>query len=318
MKIYFNNESPKGAPVSINSGASPGPKEFGFTPTQSIGVFDTNKIINKNLIKQRLSDISFLDRGFLYGDGVFETLRCYNGAPYALDKHLQRLNDSLNLLKIKLCLEQKEIETIIYSLLKQNKLKSKDTHIVRIMVSRGTALKRGLPFSFATEPTLIITMDKYAPPPDSLYNEGVKVVSIKTPHSRLPIKALSFLNNALAFNEAFSQGAYEGIFTDDNEIIEGSITNIVFLKGKKIFFMASSYALPGVTQDILAIIGKQNGYKIEKATIKLNEINLFDSCVLTNSLIEILPVKQFNDVNFKISDNVIELMNLYKTAIMEH
>lgn len=277
-------------------------------------IYFNNKIINTSNVC-----FSYLDRGILYGDGIFENLRCYNGIPYALVQHWQRLQNSLDLLKIELSLNQKEIYDIIYSLLEQNKLTNKENCVVRIVVTRGKAIKRGLSFYYAKKPTIIITVDNYTPPPEHLYNEGIKIVSVQTPHHCLPVKTLSFLNNILAFNEALSKSAYEGIFADhNNEIIEGTITNIVFLKKGKLFLMDSPYALPGVTQQILKTIAEKNGYLVQKVKVKLNEIDLFDSCMLTNSLIEIMPVSQFNETVFKISDEVKKLRELYQLSIPDN
>lgn len=259
--------------------------------------------------------VSVLDRGFLYGDGLFETIRCYNGKFFRFDLHYQRLKKSLQILKININQNIKILKDLSYKVLELNNIKD---GFLKIIVTRGISKERGLDFSNVNNPTLLIQAGSYKPFPLELYKKGVDLYTVNIPHSQLNLKTLSFLNNVLARYEVLSKGGFEGIFlSEKGEIIEGTISNIMFIKEDCIIVPRSKFALSGVTKKILLKLIKDNKFMVyNKRRVFLNEIENFSEGFITNSLIEIMPVRTINKkLITETPQKTIELLNLYHKEV---
>lgn len=241
---------------------------------------------NGKFVYLRKAGVSILDRGFQYGDGVFETMRSYGGTVFRLEKHITRLFRSLKALHIRPKISKSEIQKIVYNLLKKNKLK--DAY-VKIIITRGTN----------AQPTVAIYVLPYTPPPESVYKRGVKLyisgITLSNKSKVAGHKTLNYLNNLLCRYEAKSKGCYEALLTGPGGYVsEASSSNIFLVKGEKIYTPGvKSGILPGITrEEVIYLAGKYLKKKVSEDYINISALYKAGEVFLTNSLAEIVPVVQ--------------------------
>lgn len=189
--------------------------------------------LNGDLVRKEDAVISPFDHGFLYGMGLFETIRVYNGHPFLLDDHLQRLNNSLEVLNIKTRYTRDEILEILHPLLKINELT--DAY-VRLNVSAGIG-EIGLQTEPYVHPNLII-FAKPLPPAKGLQEKKSVILQLKrnTPEGFERLKSHHYLNNILAKREIGDHPECEGIFlTEDGYLAEGIVSNLFWIKDQKLY-----------------------------------------------------------------------------------
>lgn len=279
--------------------------------------------INDKYILKNEACISLDDPGFLYGDGLFETIRSYNGNIFMLDEHVKRLFNSLTVLKYnlseKIC-NYSYIKSCVEKLLGKNKLTNCDSNI-KIIVSRGIYEAR-LDVRTAAQSNLIITAQKLNPYPDIFYSKGVDLVisSIKRVSHSNPLyrhKLLNYFENIYAKNEANCANAFDSIFlTSGNFILEGAISNFFIVKNNTVLTPSlNQNILPGITRDLIIKLCKENKIKIKETGIKYDNNFNCEEMFVTNTIAEILPVKRID--NFEIKNEIPGritniLINLYR------
>ena len=248
--------------------------------------------LNGDFVLREEAKISVFDRGFLYGDGLFETMRAYSGRVFMLDGHLSRLFDSLDKLRIPLKKDKEELKSAITRLIEINRLS--DAYI-RLTVSRGEHMGT-LTFNDRYDPTIVIMAKKLSPYPPGYYTQGVKVIiSDIRQNSFSPLsrhKSLSYFNHILAKEEARTKGAFEAILLNsEGEVAEGATSNVFTVKSDKVFTPPmSSHILPGVTREaVLGIIAKLR-FQVEEKKIWAGDLFNSGEVFLTNSIMEVIPV----------------------------
>jgi branched-chain amino acid aminotransferase len=247
------------------------------------------------LVKKDSKDISFLDRGILYGEGLFETLRVYNGEAFLLDKHIARLKKGCSVLGIN-C-DTDDLSTGgIRSVIDANNIVEGS---LRITVTGGG--KKGLLPAPDSKCTYFITGKPGSPYSPEHYSKGYKglISSIKrNPYSPLTyLKSLNFLENILAKKEAYDAGYDEAIFLNvKNFLTEGSITNLFIIKDGEVLTPDEKCGLlPGITREVVIDICNKNKIPVkEKSNLSLSDLISADEAFLTNSLIEIMPLVKIN------------------------
>ncbi len=245
--------------------------------------------------------VSIFDRGFLFGDGAFETMRAYKGRVFKLDEHIKRLICSLEALRIKPPSQLTNISFLINEVLKKNKLKNA---YIRVGVTRGLS-GGGFEIVSRIKPTFYIIARPFKPYPESCYKEGVEtaIVSIrKIPSSSFnsKLKTHNFLPNIMARIEARDRGVFEGILLDEKGYIcEGAVSNIFFVKDN-ILLTPSLHndILSGITRQTVIEVAKGIGIKVREGNFKADFIFRCNGCFLTNSLMEIMPVRRVNSFSF--------------------
>ncbi len=259
----------------------------------------TKIYLNGSIVPEDKAHISVFDRGINYGDGLFETMKAYEGRPAFLKEHLQRLRTGARFLNIPLKpLEADVKDGVIDRLLKANGL-SKGIAYLKIIVTRGVD-KGGHAPPKKTKPTLIIM----AKPLDEDYiarlqKKGVKAVLIKGCAPAFGgFKTLNHLPCVLAKAEAKRRGAFEGIFVgEDGTIKEGSSTNI-FIISKGILKTPpvgnTAGVLPGVTRQAVIRIAKKMGLRVKESPISTKELFKCDAAFLTNSILGMVPLLGVN------------------------
>lgn len=249
--------------------------------------------INGKLYPKDDAKISVFDHGLLYGDGVFEGIRCYNGNVFKFSEHIDRLYDSARAISMKIQLTKDELKDAVINTLKANNLK--DSYI-RLIVTRGVG-KLGLnPFNCA-EPQIIIITDFIQLYSKELYEKGLDAIIVSTirNHSNAlnpNIKSLNYLNNILAKIECINAGATEGIMLNkDGYVAEGTGDNIFIVKNNEVLTPHTSAGiLIGITRNVVMEIAKEAGMTVREEQLTRNDLYNADECFLTGTAAEIIPV----------------------------
>ena len=257
------------------------------------------KIDNKVWVNKRFVDIdkaavSVFDRGFLYGDGVFETMRCYAGVVFSLDEHLKRLYSSLRAALIRPPVPRKRLEALIYKTVHVNKVKSA---YVRVAVTRGEG-RLAIGHMDTFDPTLVIIAKRFDDYPAWMHDKGVSAVIASTRQNEYTIlsriKSHNFMNYILARSEAQERGYDEAIILNTKaQVVEAVTSNIFLVKGRTIITPALVCGvLPGITRATVLEIARRLRFRVKEKAVTPNELLNADEVFFTNSLAEILPVRK--------------------------
>lgn len=237
--------------------------------------------------------VSVFDHGFLYGDGIYETMRAYGGRIFLLDKHLSRLKRSAEAIELRLPLTLEMIGEALMESLAVNKLH--DAY-VRIQISRGPG-EIGLDPALCPAPTMVIVSRPFHDYPAEQFENGVPVAIVQTrrnhPLSLNPaIKSTNFLNNVLAKIESLKSGAYEGIMLNwEGFIAEGTISNIFLVrKGVLATPHVDSGILEGVTRGLVLYLARKQHIQVKESLLRPKDLYEADECFITNTTLEVMPV----------------------------
>ena len=258
----------------------------------------TNNIsINGKIIPVTEGSISTEDRGFLYGDGIFETLRTYNGEPFKLAEHLERMRCSAEKLKIIPEYSNAEISESLTKLLAKNNVQ--DAYI-RITLSRGEG-GSGLQLSDGLRSTILLQVKPFKPYDEKLYNEGMCLaVSGHRRSTTSPIcrhKTTNLLTSILLKEEAGSKSAHDSIVLNtDGYIAECIVSNIFMVAdGSVITPSLDTNILPGITRSTVLDICRDSGIPAREECFKIETLIKAEEVFITNSLMEIMPVSRIED-----------------------
>ena len=259
--------------------------------------------VNGRLFAQEHASISVFDHGFLYGEGVYETLRTYNGQPFLFDRHMRRLRKSADMLALPVPLTNAEIDARFRETVKAAGLgdsPSREAYI-RLLVTRGVGELSYDPTACPT-PSIVVIVKPHVSPPTDVFERGVTVALVDIvrnhPGSVNPIiKSNNLLNNALAMQEAFRRGAFEGLMRNyRGELAECTQSNFFVVKnGAALTPPVDAGLLPGITREFLFEIGTEAGIPVREAVLK--DLDLFgaDEAFLTSSTREVVPIVQVDD-----------------------
>ena len=248
--------------------------------------------LNKRIVDLNSAKVSVFDRGFLYGDGVFETMRSYNGRVFKSEEHLSRLKGALGAIRIKMPYGKKEFAAAIRRLLRVNGLTNA---YIRVAISRGKG-RVGIDAKDDFAPTVVIVAKKFTPYRKDMYKKGIsaRVVHIRTneysPVAR--IKSLNYLNNIVARIEAKESGDDEAILMNTRgQVTEAATSNIFLVRGERVLTPSLECALlPGVTRKIILQLARWLKLSPIERPITYKELIKADEVFLTNSLFEVMPV----------------------------
>ncbi len=244
---------------------------------------------------QERARVSVLDRGFLYGDGLFETMRAYGGNVFGLDAHLARLRRSLELIFLDLPMTDGELKTALNATLMKNGCLDA---IVRLMVSRGEQAAAGPVIDDTAAPTVVALTRSTIPLPQSAYEEGVRIAlfprsAVRTSGLAQQVKSCNYLSHIVVRELAGRTQAEEGIFMDcGGRITEGTMSNLFLVKeGRLKTPELNPFILPGITRQIVLELAAESGIPCDEAGLLAEDVYKADEVFLTNSAIEILPVR---------------------------
>ncbi|MBN2072848.1 MAG: aminotransferase class IV [Actinobacteria bacterium] len=256
--------------------------------------------IDGKLYQENRAKISVNDRGLLFGDGVYETMRSYGGRVFMLEAHLKRLFDSLKALKFNIPFDKKYLGESIKESLNKNGLGSTDAYI-KIVVTRGIH-KSGLYLDCGSRPTMLIFTRKLQLYRPELYSEGAEIISssirrLSRGNSIYIHKSICFLENLIAKDEAKMSGALEGFFmTRERQVLEGASSNIFMVRDGTVYTPPlTQNILPGITRQAVLGICSRNGIRSREKSFYYGDLTGASEIFLTNSIMEIMPVRKVDN-----------------------
>jgi len=236
--------------------------------------------------------VSVLDRGFIFGDGVYEVIPAYNGNLFRLQEHLQRLQGNLDAIRIQSPLNFDQWESLLKELIDNNRANSDSGHFsVYLQVTRGVA-KRDHALPANIEPTIFAMANPLQPPTKSDLKSGIKAITTDDYRWRnCQIKAISLLPNVLLRQQAIDAGATESILIRDGFATEGAASNLFIVEnGKLVTPPKGPFLLPGITRDLILELAAENSIPCEETEISRERLEQADEIWTTSSTKEILPV----------------------------
>ncbi len=249
--------------------------------------------LNDKLVAREMATVSVFDHGLLYGDGVFEGIRSYDGLVFKLSEHLDRLYESARTLMLEIPCTKTQMEKIVIDTLRANRLR--DAYI-RLVVTRGVG-DLGLDPRKCAKATLFCIADKIALYPKEYYEKGLELATVPTvrnhPEALNPqLKTLNYLNNILAKIEATNAGVNEAILLNaQGYVTECTGENIFFVKGRRVVTPPPYVGiLKGITRAAVMGLAAKAGYEVAEEVFTRHDLYIADEVFLTGTAAEIVPV----------------------------
>ncbi|MGG2016345.1 branched-chain-amino-acid transaminase [Bacillus sp. S10(2024)] len=256
--------------------------------------------MNGEFVKKENAKISVYDHGLLYGDGIYEGLRCYSGHVFQLSEHLERLEQSARSLRINIPYSSEQIKYFILETLRQNNLHNA---YIRLVITRGVGAMGPDPRTCIQPNVIIITEDLPNVHGTSVKEKGLSLVIVSTRRDSVEgtsheIKSLNYLNSIMARMEANEYNADDAILLDPQGFIsESTICNIFMVSNKKLITPCSSNGiLKGITRQVVMSIAKEMGLEIEERNITPHELINAKEIFLTGTHAEIVGVTRINNI----------------------
>ena len=259
--------------------------------------------VNGRISDQEHAAISVFDHGFLYGEGVYETLRTYNGQAFLFDRHMRRLRNSAGMLALSVPLTDAQIDARFRETMKAAGLGGSPDReaYIRILVTRGIGELTYDPQACPT-PSIVVIVKPNVDPAPEVFQRGVKVALVDVvrnhPGSVNPlIKSNNLINNALAMQEAFRRGGYEGVMRNyKGELAECTQSNFFIVKnGVALTPPIDAGLLPGITRAFIFEVGADVGIDVREAVLRDADLFGADECFLTSTTREVVPIVQVED-----------------------
>jgi D-alanine transaminase len=250
--------------------------------------------LNGTFSPRSKAQISIMDRGFLFGDGVYELIPVFNKKIFLLDEHLKRLKNSLNLIQMN---EIKDLDKVINALIKKN---TKNTFFIYLHITRGVQNSRNHIYSENIEPTILLMCEDYPAFSEDLIRRGFQAtIQDDFRWMKSNIKSISLLGNVLLKNYASNNGSYETLLIRNKKLTEGSTSNVFIVKDEIIYTpKLSNELLPGVTRGLLIKLLNQNNLKVIESDIYQSDLINADEVWCSSSTNSVVPI-------VKVDDNII-------------
>jgi len=250
--------------------------------------------LNGEFLPKAKAVISVDDRGFLFGDGIYEVVRSYHGRLFELDTHVRRMQNGLQSLRITIP-DDFNLADIAHELLEQNNLQNAEATIY-CQITRGIAPSRTHAFPVPPlAPTIYVAASPFTPLTEK---RKTGVAAITTPDqrwSRCDLKTIGLLANCLAKQQAFESGAVEAIFVRDGVALEGSSSNLFVVKeGIVITNPKTNYILPGITRQVVLDLCRGLGIATKEDTVFLELLFTADEVFVTHTTGEVMPVTKLD------------------------
>lgn len=254
--------------------------------------------VNGQYCDEKNAKVSVFDHGFLYGDGIFEGIRAYNGRVFKLREHIDRLFCSAKAILLNIPMAPEEMVRAVIETCRRNNIRD---GYIRLVVTRGAGTL-GLNPNRCKDPSVIIIADTIQLYPPELYENGMEIVTVATTrnlHGALnpAIKSLNYLNNILAKIEANNAGCEEAIMLNAQGFVaECTGDNIFILKdGRLLTPPLSSGALYGITRATVIDLARDAGITVSEPNLTRYDLYIADECFLTGTGAEIIPVVKADD-----------------------
>lgn len=256
--------------------------------------------VNGRITGERDAVISIFDHGFLYGEGIYETMRTYNGRIFLYDRHVRRLRNSARMIVLELPFTDDELARAIRDTMAAASLGGAEAYI-RVLVTRGIGDLTYDPGATPRPSVVIIAKPQVDPPPE-VYERGVRVVIVSIvrnhPATVNPvIKSNNLLNSALAMQEAIRRGGFEGLMRNyRGELAEFTTSNLFIVKnGVALTPPLDSGLLPGIRREFLFEVGKDVGIEVREQVLRDEDLFSADEAFLTGTTRELIPIVTVDD-----------------------
>lgn len=273
-------------------------------------------IFNGEIVEKSEVNIDIEDRGYQFGDGIYEVIRVYNGHLFTKDEHIHRLYESAEKISIRIPFSKKDLMQRLEELVETNQL---DTGIIYLQITRGTYTRQhGFP-SEEIIPTYV-AYTREMPIPQVSMDNGVKGLLVEDIRwLRCDIKSLNLLGNILAKQQAAEAGCYEAIQHRGEEITEGSSSNVFIVKDNCVITRpATNLILNGITRQVILKLCKENGIEYKEQIFTVNDLKQADEVFISSTTSEVMPIVQINElqINSGTPGKITKkLQNLFKREI---
>ncbi len=250
--------------------------------------------LDGEFVPEEEAAVSIFDHGLLYGDGVFEGIRAYEGTVFKLKEHIKRLYRSAKILKLEIPISPEEMKEAVLESCRENGVKN---GYIRLVVTRGRG-DLGLDPAKCDKPTIFIIAADIELYPEEAYEKGLKLVTVPTRRNlneaiNPRVKSLNYLNNIMAKMEAREAGAKEGIMLNQQGyVVECTGDNIFIIEDDKVVRTPPPYmgALEGITRATLMELAEARGYEVIEEPLNRYDLYVANECFLTGTAAEALPV----------------------------
>ena len=256
--------------------------------------------VNGRISSDRDAVISVFDHGFLYGEGVYETMRTYHGRPFLYDRHMRRLRNSARMIVLDVPYTDADLASQIRDTMSAANLNGAEAYI-RVLLTRGIGELTYDPQA-TPSPSLVIIVKPQVDPPAEIYDNGVRAVIVDIvrnhPQTVNPmIKSNNLMNSALAAQEAIRKGGFEGIMRNyRGELTECTTANLFIVRNDAALTPPlGSGLLPGITREFLFEIGKDVGVDVREQVLRDEDLFSADEAFLTSTTREALPITKVDD-----------------------
>jgi D-alanine transaminase len=245
--------------------------------------------LNGSFLDQAAARIPVDDRGFVFADGVYEVIRVYDGHPFLMEPHLQRLRAGLAALRI--AADVDGLPGVAERLLDENRLHRGDATIY-IQVTRGAAPRKHAFPTPPVPPTVYVAAKPFAQHAPALFDRGVAAIAVPdTRWSRCDIKSIALLPNVLANQQAHEAGAFEALFVRDGALIEGSHSNLFgVIDGELRTYPECNYILGGITRNLVIALARDEGIPVREAPLYWDRIGDVAELFLSGTTTDVMPV----------------------------
>ena len=249
--------------------------------------------LDGKLVNEEEAKISVFDHGLLYGDGIFEGIRFYNGRVFRLEEHIHRLFDSAKAILLNIPWTQEEVCTFTCETVAANGLRD---GYIRLVVTRGAG-ELGLNPYLCPKASMFIIASTIKLYPEEHYQNGLAIITCATrrpaPAALMPqVKSLNYLNNVMAKVEAIQGGALEAVMLNEQGYVAECTGDNIFLikNGELLTPLISDGALDGITRTVILEIAQKLGVKVQQRSLTRYDIFIADECFLTGTAAEVIPV----------------------------
>lgn len=272
---------------------------------------------NDQIVWEKELKISVNDHGFLYGVGLFETFRVYNGVPFLFKEHLERLQEGLGLIGINYNIELEIMNNQLKLLLEQNSL---NNAYVRLTITAGEE-PLGLPTKEYKNPSILWQIKPLGPLVEEVDSKDGVILKVQRnqPETSIRLKSLNFLNNVLAKQEIMGINNAEGFFlTKDGFLAEGIVSNLFFVVEGVLYTPAlETGILNGITRQFILQLSYKSNIPVDEGFFSPDILYKADEIFITNSIQEVVKIKSINNIEIPLKEDGITdyLIKAYKAAI---
>jgi D-alanine transaminase len=249
-------------------------------------------LLNEQLLPREEAHIDIEDRGYQFGDGVYEVIRVYHGKPFYLQEHLQRLWRSANAIQLKLSVSLEQLTQKIEELLTANQTKQGNIYL---QVTRGVAARTHA-FPSPRQPVLVAYTQPGERPIKALQGGIAAITTEDIRWLRCDIKSLNLLGAVLAKQKAVDQQAEEAILVRDGLVTEGSSTNVFLVEDNVLWtHPADHLILHGITRQIVLQLAAERKLTVKEVAFEKERLYTADECFITSTTMEVCPVVKIDD-----------------------